>query len=275
MLQSIFNLQYHASALASARAEQEHTAQDLVRLIDTANAPIIGIDAHGLINEWNQTAARLTGYSKYEVMGQDLVERFISDESRLSVQRVLKKALEGEDTANYEIPLRTKHGDTIHLLLNATTRRSRDDAIEGVIGIGQDITERLEQESQLRQRVKLEALGGLTGGIAHDFNNILTGMTVSAQLLLGSDGLAQKHRDDIHDIKGAAERATRLTRQLMAFSRTQVISPEVLVVNDVVSSFERMLSRLIGEDVRMRFIAADAPLAIEVDPIQLVLTEIK
>jgi CheY-like chemotaxis protein len=115
----------------------------------------------------------------------------------------------------------------------------------------------------------MEAIGRLAGGIAHDFNNILTGMTVSAQLLLDSSGLAEQHRDDITDIKGAAERATRLTRQLMAFSRTQVISPEVLLVNDVVSSFERMLSRLIGEDVQMKFVAAAEPLHIEVDPIQL------
>ena len=174
MIQTVFNMQYHASALASARAKQQHSAQDLVRLIDTANAPIIGIDADGMINEWNQTAARLTGYPKYEVLGENLVDHFIAEDSRSSVRRVLENALKGEDTANYEIPLVTRHGEQIHILLNATARRSQDDSIEGVIGIGQDITQRLEQESQLRQRVKLEALGGLTGGIAHDFNNLLT-----------------------------------------------------------------------------------------------------
>ena len=248
MLQSIFNLQYHASALASARAEQEHTAQDLVRLIDTANAPIIGIDAHGLINEWNQTAARLTGYSKYEVMGQDLVERFISDESRLSVQRVLEKALEGEDTANYEIPLRTKHGDTIHLLLNATTRRSRDDAIEGVIGIGQDITERLEQESQLRQRVKLEALGGLTGGIAHDFNNLLT-------IIMGNLSLVETRTDEereiIDDAMKAAQDGSELVRSLLAFSRRQRLLPRNLEVIPVLNEFQRALARILGESIAL------------------------
>ena len=164
-----------------------------MRLIDTANAPIIGIDANGLINEWNQTAARLTGYLKHEVIGENLVERFISEDSKSSVKRVLENALKGEDTANYEIPLRTRHGEQIHLLLNATARRSRDDSIEGVIGIGQDITKRLEQESQLRQRVKLEALGGLTGGIAHDFNNLLT-------IIMGNLSLIESHNAEEKEI---------------------------------------------------------------------------
>ena len=176
----------------------------------------------------------------------------------------------------YQVPQRRRDGEELWVETQVSPLRDGGGEMVGVLGVTRDITrrrqaeaERTSLEAQLQQAQKMEAIGRLAGGIAHDFNNILTGMTVSAQLLLDSSGLAEQHRDDITDIKGAAERATRLTRQLMAFSRTQVISPEVLLVNDVVSSFERMLSRLIGEDVQMKFVAAAEPLHIEVDPIQL------
>ncbi|RPG13235.1 MAG: PAS domain-containing protein [Proteobacteria bacterium TMED72] len=248
MIQTVFNMQYHASALASARAKQQHSAQDLVRLIDTANAPIIGIDADGMINEWNQTAARLTGYPKYEVLGENLVDHFIAEDSRSSVRRVLENALKGEDTANYEIPLVTRHGEQIHILLNATARRSQDDSIEGVIGIGQDITQRLEQESQLRQRVKLEALGGLTGGIAHDFNNLLT-------IIMGNLSLIETRTADekeiIEDALKAAQDGSELVRSLLAFSRRQRLLPQNVDVFPVLNEFQRALTRILGESITL------------------------
>ena len=123
--------------LALARAEHERIADDLTRLIDTANAPIIGIDSEGRVNEWNQTAARITGFSKQEVLGKNLVETFITVDYALPVRAVLEKALLGYETSNYEFPLLTKSGNRIHLLLNATTRRAKDQTILGVIGIGQ------------------------------------------------------------------------------------------------------------------------------------------
>lgn len=248
MLQTIFNLQHHVSALALARAEQEHSAQDLVRLIDTANAPIIGIDADGLINEWNQTAARLTGYSKREAFGRHLVEHFISEDAKDSVRRVLDRALLGEETANYEIPLRTKEGEQIHLLLNATTRRSQDEVIQGVIGIGQDITERLEQEAQLRQRMKLEALGGLTGGIAHDFNNLLT-------IIMGNLSLIETRNEEekeiVEDAMKAAQDGSELVRSLLAFSRRQRLLPQNIEVTPVLTEFQRALTRILGESIKL------------------------
>jgi len=102
--------------------KQERVANDLMALIDTANAPIFGIDTEGLVNEWNQSAARITGYSKSEVMGRDLVEGFIAEDYKESVKRVLDQALSGRETANYEFPLYTKSGARVDVLLNSTTR---------------------------------------------------------------------------------------------------------------------------------------------------------
>ena len=127
--------------LLQARQSQKEIAEDLTTLIDTANAPIFGIDANGRVNEWNQTVERITGFTKDVVMGQDLVATYITDDYKAAVKEVLDKALAGEQTANYEFPLFTDAGDRVDVLLNATTRRGPSGAVTGVIGIGQDITE--------------------------------------------------------------------------------------------------------------------------------------
>ena len=121
-------------------------ADDLLQLINTANAPIFGIDRAGLVSEWNQKAVDITGYSKQEVLGQHLVSKFISEDFRDSVQKVLDNALAGEATANFEFPLFTKLGTRLEVLLNANPRRDENDHIYGVVGVGQDITDRKQAE---------------------------------------------------------------------------------------------------------------------------------
>ena len=118
------------------------------KLIDTANAPIFGVDIDGKVNVWNQCAMRLVGYTAEEVMGYSLVQEFITDDFKVPVQTVLDQALRGEETANFEFPLITKGGARIEILLNATTRRDEQGNMIGVVGIGQDITARLAQERE-------------------------------------------------------------------------------------------------------------------------------
>lgn len=127
-------------------------AKELTQLIDTANAPIFGINAQGNVNEWNQQAEKITGFNSKEVMDRDLVANFITDDYKASVSAIMEKALKGEETANFEFPLFTKSGDRVDVLLNSTTRRDANGKIVGVIGVGQDITElnqlRVEQERE-------------------------------------------------------------------------------------------------------------------------------
>ncbi len=248
--------------LALARAEQEQIAADLTRLIDTANAPIIGIDAFGAVNEWNQTAARITGFSKNEALGKNLVETFITEDFKASVGEVLKKALEGEETSNYEFPLFTKEGERIHLLLNATTRRDEDRAIRGVIGIGQDITQRYEKEEQLRQRARLEAIGSLTGGIAHDFNNLLTVVTGNLAMLMPGDGVDQ---EILEDARKAAHNGSKLVKNLLAFSRRQSLEPVASKLDGLLNDFRRSLGRALGESITLEVSVPDEPLAAFID----------
>ncbi|EEY61866.1 hybrid signal transduction histidine kinase, putative [Phytophthora infestans T30-4] len=123
--------------------EQEYT-----RLIDTANAPIFGVDINGRVNIWNRKAAETTQYTNAEVLGKDLVAEFISNEYKMPVRSVLEKAFEGIETANFEFPLITKAGRRVEILLNATPRYNEHGEVMGMVGIGQDITERIAQEQE-------------------------------------------------------------------------------------------------------------------------------
>ena len=140
--------------LDSSRAEMERVAQDLTQLIDTANAPIFGIDNNGKVNEWNQKSAEITGFHADDVLGKNLVEEFISAEYRESVNEVLQKALKGDETSNYEFPLYTKDNDLVMVLLNATTRRDVKGAVIGVVGVGQDITELDSSRAKVKERTR-------------------------------------------------------------------------------------------------------------------------
>ncbi|RLN45555.1 hypothetical protein BBJ29_007234, partial [Phytophthora kernoviae] len=122
--------------------------QEYSRLIDTANAPIFGVDANMCVNIWNRKAAQITNYAIDEVMGENLVETFISPEFRPIVAEVLSQALQGVETANFEFPLITRPGTRIEILLNATPRYDANGSIVGVVGIGQDITDRIAQEHE-------------------------------------------------------------------------------------------------------------------------------
>jgi PAS domain S-box-containing protein len=121
----------------------------------------------------------------------------------------------------------------------------------GLIGVGQDVTERRLIEEQLRQAQKLEAVGRLAGGVAHDFNNLISGISMYGELLL--DGLSRhdRLRSYAAAIQGATQLGARLTGQLLAFSRKAVVALELLDLNEVIESISLMLSRLIGEDVAL------------------------
>jgi len=139
------------TAINQGQAELSRVANDLTQLIETANAPIFGIDTNGYVNEWNRKAAHITGFGKDEVMGQDLVRKFITPEYQDSVREVLQNALGGEETANFELPLYTKDGQRVDVLLNAATRRDTEGAVTGVVGVGQDITEMNRGKQELHQ----------------------------------------------------------------------------------------------------------------------------
>jgi PAS domain S-box-containing protein len=142
------------SEIDKLRTESESIAKELRQFIETANAPIFGIDSKGLVNEWNQTSEKITGFKKEDVFGKNLVQTYITEDYRESVKKVLDDALRGKETANYEFPLFTKSGERVMVLLNSSTRRDANGKITGVLGVGQDITELVGYRNELEIKVE-------------------------------------------------------------------------------------------------------------------------
>jgi signal transduction histidine kinase/CheY-like chemotaxis protein len=140
---------------------------------------------------------------------------------------------------------------------------------ERIVGVTRDVTERVALEETLRQAQKMEAVGQLAGGIAHDFNNLLTVITGGVQFARDAAPAGSAVHDELAAVQDAAERATQLTRQLLAFSRAQVLEPEVLDPNRVIERVEPMLRRLIGEDIQIITRAGTGIGSVRADPGQL------
>jgi PAS domain S-box-containing protein len=253
-----------------ARKESEQRSGELTQLIDTANAPIFGIDAVGRVTEWNQTTARISGFEKEEVLGRDLVQDFITEEYKDSVKEVLEKALRGEETANFEFPLYSKDGKRLDVLLNASTRRDLEGNIVGVIGVGQDVSLLKEKENALQQSQKMEAVGQLTGGLAHDFNNLLS--IIQGNLRFLQEDLGKVDGDItllFDDALSAVDDGIELTGRLLRFSSNRNLRPMVQEVNEAMEKFYRLMSRTIGEKVSLALSLPEERLFVSVDPSQL------
>jgi two-component system cell cycle sensor histidine kinase/response regulator CckA len=199
------------------RAENEAraAANDLRRLIDTANAPIFGKDTRGCVNEWNYSAERLTGFSKADVMGRDLVD-FVVDQFKPAVKRVLDRALSGIETANFEFPITTKDGRQVTVLLNAGTRKDADGRITGMVGVGQDITTLREADQRSLRAKRLESIGTLAGGVAHDINNALAPIVLASSMLRQQ---APQSSQLIDMLEASARRGASMVQQLLTFAK--------------------------------------------------------
>jgi PAS domain S-box-containing protein len=154
----VINISKDISEMVKDRFKVSAIANELRQFIETANAPIFGIDNNGLVNEWNQTSEKITGFKKEEVLGENLVVTYITKGYQKSVKRVLYDALLGKETANYEFPLFAKNGARVMVLLNSTTRRDANGNIIGVLGVGQDITELVSYRKELEVKVNERTL---------------------------------------------------------------------------------------------------------------------
>ena len=202
------------------------------------------------------------GLRAHEMEGKSLFEYFHTDDPEFIAIAAHRKALAGQ-SVTYEIEWQ-KHVFDSHV----QPLKGSDGQLLGVIGVALDITDRKHLADQLRVSQKMQAVGELAGGVAHDFNNLLMIVKGHAEMLLDRiDSSSARH--NLEQIQGATERAATLTRQLLAFSRKQVLQPKVLDLNNVVAGMIKMFSRVIGENIDLAFLPGSKLAPVKADPGQM------
>ncbi|MBN1884779.1 MAG: PAS domain S-box protein [Candidatus Krumholzibacteriota bacterium] len=195
----------------------------------------------------------LTGYDTAELVDEGGIGYgdLIHPDDRPMVWETVQESVAADRPFQMEYRIETKSGETKWVWEQGRAIRGAGGETIALEGFITDITDRISLEAQLRHSVKMEAIGRLAGGVAHDFNNLLTAILGYGDMVAEQLGPGDPNREDIDEIRRAAERAAALTSQLLAFSRRQIIQPAVIDVNGVVVDLDRMLRRMIGENVRL------------------------
>jgi|GEM_PF-1123544 PAS domain S-box-containing protein len=207
--------------LKKTRIETESIANELRQFIETANAPIFGIDSEGMVNEWNQTSEKITGFTKKEVLGQDLVKRYITSAYQTKVKKVLDNALKGEETANFEFPIFSKDGNRVMILLNSSTRRNVNGEIIGMLGVGQDIS-------------KMDELRTVSDAIAKELRQFIE--TANAPIFgIDSNGMVNEWNQSSEKITG--------------FTKEEVLGQD-LVATYINSNYQKSVKKVLDNAQR-------------------------
>jgi two-component system, cell cycle sensor histidine kinase and response regulator CckA len=253
----------------SERKKALETSSLLAAVVESSDDAIISKQIDGMVMTWNAAAERMYGFTAEEMIGRsiyDLVPRELHHEE----QDILSRVSRGEHVAHYETRRCCRDGSEIEISLTLSPIRNAEGEIIGASSIQRDISERRRAEEALRQAAKMEAIGVLAGGLAHDFNNQLYAVSGFAHFIGRDPGLSPSSRQDLIELQKVAERMASLTRQLLAFARQQVLSPETLDLNIAVEETLPMLRRLIGSNTTVELKLAPGPKWVRVDRAQLV-----
>jgi two-component system, cell cycle sensor histidine kinase and response regulator CckA len=267
-IQSYTPRAYDEADLAVLQTLADHCGSALERLrieaalresreqLQRAESVALVMTAHvGLDGRWLKVPPRLgelLGYSEAELRSRTVPEVMHPDDLA-PIASELRKLVSGEvRSSDHTARLIRRDGGTVWVLANASTVQDDAGAPLYFLVYLRDVTERKNLEEQLRQAQKMEAVGRLAGGVAHDFNNLLTAIIGNADLLLRVIEPEDARRLDVLEINRAAHRAATLVRQLLAFSRKQVLKPRLVDLNTVVTDLSAMLRRVIGEHVALR-----------------------
>jgi hypothetical protein len=255
----------------STRRDLESTVQQSERLVrallESVSQAIIGIDLEGEIVLVNNRAQEMFGYTREELLGSSL-ELLLPEARRTAHQRQRSSYFDQPHTRPMGIGMdlagSRKNGSEFPVEVSLSFVESP----EGVFGIAfvTDISQRKTLEQQLMHAQKMEAVGRLAGGVAHDFNNMLTVISGYSRMILDDLPAGSELRGYLEETLKAADRAASITSQLLAFSRRQVMQAAVVDVNHIISRAEKMLRRLIGEDIELELSLANALDPIRADP---------
>jgi PAS domain S-box-containing protein len=240
-----------------ASAEQRYRA-----LLENAHDGISISTPEGVVLEINRRMEELLGYPRNQVIGRHIAD-FAAEgraDSNVAAYTAAVTTGMGPEMAAIGRP----DGSVVQVEFSSTVVEVGGERC--VFSIGRDMSERLRLEEQLRQSLKMEAIGRLAGGIAHDFNNVLSVVLCYSEVLLGELKPTEPLRDDVLEIQKAGKRAADLTQQLLMFSRQQVIAPKVLDLNTVLSGIDKMLQRILGADVELVSVPMEGLGRVRVDP---------
>ena len=238
----------------TARLQAEGLLRDREAKLQTIlqSAPTgIGIAVNRVFQEVNQQLCKMLGYTEQELIGQNARMVYPSDEEYERVGREQQKLIRKYGMGTVETYLHHKNGMTINVLISWKPL-DENDLSAGIVFNVLDITEIKKLESQLSQSRKMESIGTLAGGIAHDFNNILTAITGYAQMSLINLEDSTRIKHNVEQIQKAADRAANLTRQMLGFSRKQMVIPQIIDINKLIAEMGKMLKRLVREDINLK-----------------------
>jgi two-component system cell cycle sensor histidine kinase/response regulator CckA len=270
-IQMVENVTERREAVEALRLRE----REFRSLLEHGRDVISVIDSDGDLRYTSPAIERVLGYGRSELAGTYLGELVHPDDVP-GMLELFDRAIQNPGRPRIA-ELRVRHRDgSWRTLETVGTSLLHDPAVQGIVVNSRDVTDRREAEEALRrseqqlvQVQKMEAIGRLAGGVAHDFNNLLTAIRGNAELLLADLPRDSQAREDVEEIRRASDRAAALTRQLLAFSRRQVLQPRMLDLNQSVREMERMLGRLIGDDVELVARLDPALKRVRADPAQV------
>jgi len=246
------------------RKKNEDDLHRLAALVDSSVDAIISVDLEGKVLSWNHAAETFYGFTAAEAIGRSI--RFIVPPDRqVEMDDILTRVRRGEPSPTYETIRRHKDGHLVSISAAVSPIRDADGRLVAASAIVREISGQQKLQEQFRQAQKMEAVGRLAGGVAHDFNNLLTVILGYTSLLLSQEAGRTAIRGELEEINRAGERAAGLTRQLLAFSRKQVLNPQVVGLNPMIKDLQKMLNRLIGEDIELSAILQEDLGKVKVD----------
>jgi PAS domain S-box-containing protein len=220
-------------------------------IVETSFDWVWEVDDQGCYTYASPRVTALLGYTPDQLIGRTPFDIMPPEEAQRVAAIFRDRIARREPFTALENTNRHQDGHLVVLETSARPVFNAAGTFCGYRGTDRDITERKRLEAQIRQSQKMEAVGRLAGGVAHDFNNILQAIFGFCDILLAATGESDRRRQDILEIQRSAGRAAGLTRQLLAFSRRQLITPTVLDLNHLVQNTEKMLRRLLGEDIQL------------------------
>lgn len=250
------------------RTKAEESLHKLSHAVEQSPVSIVITDTDGNIEYANPYSTQLTGYEPHELLGQNPRVLKSGFTSQQEYQDMWQTILSGHEWRG-EFHNRKKNGEYYWEMALISPIRNQAGTITHFIAIKEDITDRKKLENQLRHSQKMEAVGQLAGGIAHDFNNILTAIIGYATIMQIRIAAESPLKSTVDQILATAERGAGLTQGLLAFSRKQVSNPGRVNLNEIIERVEKLLVRLIGEDIHLITILADQDLPLLADSIQL------